>query len=73
MINENWTPKQVINFVGFQFDLEEGKARPTLEHWQILDANPEPSLQSHLPLPAVVVPDRVTNSYRETSPPRLNL
>ena len=29
-------PKQVFNFVGYQFDLREGKVRPTLEHWQTL-------------------------------------
>ena len=29
-------PKQVFNFVGYQFDLKEGKARPTPEHWQAL-------------------------------------
>ena len=29
-------PKQVFNFVGYQFDLKEGKVRPTLERWQAL-------------------------------------
>ena len=29
-------PKQVFNFVGYQFDLREGEFRPTLEHWQTL-------------------------------------
>ena len=29
-------PKQVFNFVGYQFDLREGKVRPTPECWQIL-------------------------------------
>ena len=28
--------KQVFNFVGYQFDLAEGKVRPTPEHWQAL-------------------------------------
>ena len=28
--------KQVFNFVGYQFDLQEGKVRPTPEHWQAL-------------------------------------
>ena len=28
------TPKQVFNFVGYQFDLKEGKVRPTEERWQ---------------------------------------
>ena len=31
-------PKQVFNFVGYQFDLKEGKVRPTLERWQTLTA-----------------------------------
>ena len=29
-------PKQVFNFVGYQFDLREGKVRPTPECWQTL-------------------------------------
>ena len=29
-------PKQVFNFVGYQFDLKEGKVRPTPERWQPL-------------------------------------
>ena len=29
-------PKQVFNFVGYQFDLKEGKFRPTAERWQTL-------------------------------------
>ena len=29
-------PKQVFNFVGYQFDLKEGKVRPTPEQWQAL-------------------------------------
>ena len=29
-------PKQVFNFVGYQFDLREGKVRPTSERWQTL-------------------------------------
>ena len=28
--------KQVFNFVGYQFDLKEGKVRPTPERWQAL-------------------------------------
>ena len=27
-------PKQVFNFVGYQFDLNEGKVSPTPQHWQ---------------------------------------
>ena len=29
-------PKQVFNFVGYQFNLIEGKVRPTVERWQAL-------------------------------------
>ena len=29
-------PKQVFNFVGYQFDLREGRVRPTPERWQTL-------------------------------------
>ena len=29
-------PKQVFNFIGYQFDLREGKIRPTPERWQTL-------------------------------------
>ena len=29
-------PQQVFNFVGYQFDLKEGKVRPTEERWQTL-------------------------------------
>ena len=51
-------PKQVFNFIGYQFDLREGKVRPTPECWQILSG------------PAVHVPQRTSHSYRKTSPPR---
>ena len=29
-------PKQVFNFIGYQFDLKEGKVRPTPDRWQAL-------------------------------------
>ena len=29
-------PKLFLNFVGYQFDLKEGKVRPTPERWQAL-------------------------------------
>ena len=29
-------PKQVFDFVGYQFDLKSGRVRPTLDWWQIL-------------------------------------
>ena len=49
-------PKQVFNIVGFQFDLKEGKVRPTSEHWQT-------QLQRYRSCSDV--PDRVVNSYRK--------
>ena len=29
-------PKQIFNFVGYQFDLRAGRVRPTPDHWQNL-------------------------------------
>ena len=31
-------PKQVFNFVGYQFDLKEDRVRPTTKRWQILQS-----------------------------------
>ena len=31
-------PKQVFDFVGYQFDLKEGRVRPTTERWQTLQS-----------------------------------
>ena len=39
LVNEDKSelePKQVFNFVGYQFDLKEDKVRPTPERWQTL-------------------------------------
>ena len=30
-------PKEVVNFVGYQFDLREGKVKLNVEHWQTLN------------------------------------
>ena len=41
LVNEDKSelePKQVFNFVGYQFDLKEGRVRPTIERWQILQS-----------------------------------
>ena len=62
-------PKQVFNFVGYQFDLKEGKVRPTPEHWQSLIDK----IQTILSGPAVHVPHRALNSHRKASPPRSTL
>ena len=60
-------PKQVFNFVGYQFDLKEGKVRPTTERWQTLTDK----IRSILPGPTVHVRHRPTHSNRKTSPPRV--
>ena len=53
-------PKQVFNFVGYQFNLAEGKVRHTRERWQALTDK----------IPAVHVPHRSPHNHRKTSPPR---
>ena len=64
--NSELDPKQVFNFVGYQFDLREGKVRPTPEHWQTLTDK----ILSILSGPAVHVPHRAPNSHSKASPPR---
>ena len=59
-------PKQAFNFIGYQFDLKEGKVRPTPEHWQALIDK----IQTILSSPAVHVPHRASDSHRKASPPR---
>ena len=44
-------PKQVFDFVGYQFDLRSGRVRPTPDRWQ----NLQEKLQSLLSLPACPV------------------
>ena len=58
--------KQVFDLVGYQFSLIEGKVRSTLEHWQTLNANPETSLQTHMPGPAADASRRVTDGHRRS-------
>ena len=62
-------PKQVFNFIGYQFNLKETKVRPTLERWQPLTTKIQIIL-SGVPDPAVHAPHRSTHSNRKTSPPR---
>ena len=54
-------PKQIFNLVGYQFDLKEGRVRPTEERWQIH------TVGSGLPGPTIHVPHRSTHSNRKTS------
>ena len=58
-------PKQVFDFVGYQFNLKEGKVRPTLDRWQTLKTKTR-----KLSGPATDVPHRVINSNRKAGPPR---
>ena len=44
-------PKQVFNFVGYQFDLESGRVRPTPDRWQSL----QDKILDLLSLPACLV------------------
>ena len=62
-------PKQVFNFVGYQFDLREGKVRRTPDRWQTLQDIVN-SVQFGVPGSAVHVAHRAPNSHRKASPPR---
>ena len=63
-------PKQVFNFVGYQFDLKEGRVRPTEECWQTLTDK----VRSVLSDPVCPVREFMSLigllNNRETSPPR---
>ena len=59
-------PKQIFDFVGYQFHFKAGRVRPTPDHWQ----NLQDKILEILSLPAcpvVHVPDRVANSHRKAS------
>ena len=65
-------PKQVFNFVGYQFDLKEGKVRPT-DSGTLAGLNNQDSsntVRSSVPSLTVHVPHRSTYSNRQTRPPR---
>ena len=63
-------PKQVFNFVGYQFDLKEGRVRPKEYRWQTL-ADKIRSIMSDPVCPVrQFVPYRSTHSSRKTSPLR---
>ena len=62
-------PKQVFNFVGYYFDLREGRVRPTQERYPT-NQNKSPHVRSGMPGPETYVTDRFTYCYRETSAPR---
>ena len=56
-------PKQVFNFVGYQFDLKEDRVRPTLECWQTLQTK----IREIVSGPESNVLDRITDCHRKTS------
>ena len=61
-------PKQIFNFVGYQFDLKAGRVRPTPDRWQILPReNLRNPVSTGLSGPAVHVPDWSANSHRKAS------
>ena len=59
-------PKKVFDFVGYQFDLKEGKVRLILDRWRTQTTN-LPSLATH-------VPHRAVNNRNQTKwdGPRIN-
>ena len=59
-------PKQIFNFVGYQFDLEEGRVRPTQERWLALTDKIQ-SILSGLSGSTVHVPHWSPHSNRKTS------
>ena len=64
-------PKQVFNFVGYQFDLKEGKVRPTGERWQTLTDKITSILSDPVcPVRQIHVPHRSTHSNRKAGPLR---
>ena len=62
-------PKQVFNFVGYQFDLKEGKVRPAPELAGLIYKNPSYAFRSVVPSPAVHVPHRSPNCKGKAIPP----
>ena len=62
-------PKQVFNFVGYQFGLREGKVRPTPALADLNRQDTVNPIRSGVPGQAVHVPYRPSNSHRK-SPPR---
>ena len=60
-------PKEVFNFMGYQFNLESGRVRPTPDRWQSLPGeNTEACIPTDLFGLGVHVLDRPFNSHRKT-------
>ena len=63
--------KQVFELVGYQFSAwKSSRSDPPWSVGRPWMQNTETSLRTHMPSPAADVPDRVTDSYRESSSPR---
>ena len=56
--------KQVFDFVGYQFDLESGRVRPTPDRWQSLTAKIQ-AILARPTCPVVHVLDRSPNGHRK--------
>ena len=66
-------PKQIFDFVGYQFNLRAGRVRPTPDRWQNLQdkiLEIRNTVTTGLYSPAVHVPDRFINSHTKASLPR---
>ena len=63
-------PKQVFNFVGYQFDLKEGRVRPTEERWQTLTDKIRSILSDPVCPARQFMSLRSTHSNRKASPLR---
>ena len=65
-------PKQIVNFIGYQFDLKEGKGRCTSGMLAGLKRKKKSSFSATAPVGSdSSCLDRPFNSYRETGPPVL--
>ena len=63
-------PKEVFKFVGYQFNLREGKVRPTPERWQTLTDEILSILSGPVcPVRQFMSLIRASNSHRKASPP----
>ena len=62
--------QQDFDLVGYQFNLKEGKVRPTLDRWQTDSKNERIINRTELSSPATDVPHRALDSNRKTGSPR---
>ena len=67
-------PKQIFNFVGYQFDLKQGRVRPTQERWQGLQVkireilvSPVCPVRNFMSLIGLLTATEKTGSYGQTT------